>query len=153
MSLMNRRKQGLFLFVRALLCTTFCTATGPQILWSTTLPNGGTIGEGLRKGTGVVLSENEQSLWVTSENGGLHVLDATAGGTLVSFQPDNIDEHYTESRSSVSLHHTSQSIEFGVYAIVDVPEHHGDINTPASPLTDDITRYARAYVLAFASTV
>lgn len=120
------------LLVGALISTPLCSAVGPQILWSKTLPNGGMIGEGLRKGTGVVLADDEESLWVTSETGSVYILNATDGSTLVSFRPDVIENRYTESRSAVSLHQTSQSIEFGVYAVVDVPEHHGQDNTATS---------------------
>jgi hypothetical protein len=109
---------------------------GPDVLWSKVLPNGGFIGEGLRKGTGVVLSTNEETLWATSENGGLFVLGATDGNILASFEPETIAGHNTESRSSVFLHQNSESVEFGVYAVVDVPEHHGD----ALMATSDITR-------------
>ncbi len=113
-----------------------CGAMGPDVLWSKVLPNGGFIGEGLRKGTGVVLSTNEETLWATSENGGLFVLGATDGNILASFEPETIAGHNTESRSSVFLHQNSESVEFGVYAVVDVPEHHGD----ALMATSDITR-------------
>lgn len=112
-----------------IICTRMCSAIGPQVLWSEPLPNGGFIGQGLRKGTGVVLSTNEETLWATCENGGLFVLRAADGNTLASFEPETISGHTTESRSSVSLHQNSKSVEFGVYAVVDVLEHHGEAMT------------------------
>ena len=51
------------LLVTIMLCSTrVCQAVGPHLLWSQTLPNGGIIGEGLRKGNAVVLSDDEQTL-------------------------------------------------------------------------------------------
>ena len=129
----------IILAVRALICTRLCSAIGPQVLWSKTLPNGGFIGEGLRKGTGVVLSSNEETLWATSENGGVFVLGVADGRTLASFEPETIAGRNTESRSSVSLYQTSESVEFGVYAVVDVLEHHGD-DDAMTMMTSD-TRY------------
>lgn len=138
------RNASFFLLVGALISTRLCSAVGPHILWTKTLPNGGMIGEGLRKGTGIILAENEESLWVTSETGSLNILNATDGTIIASFQPDPVENHYTESRSSVSLYQTSQSVEFGVYAVIDVPEHHGQESNTTSTTSIDITRCVRA---------
>jgi hypothetical protein len=140
----SKQRVHMSILVRALLCTRLCNAIGPHVLWTRTLPNGGSIGEGLRKGTGVVLSANEESLWVTSENGSLNVLDAANGSLLASFQPEIIDGHYTESRSSVSLYQSNESIDFGVYAVVDVPERHFRDSTDDIFITPLDTRYVRS---------
>ena len=68
-------------------------------------------------------------LWVTAESGSTHVIDGTSGNIVASFHPEAIDDHYTQSRSSVALYQPDQSIEFAVYAVIDVVVGHGD-DTP-----------------------
>jgi hypothetical protein len=108
----------------ALMCTTLCNAAIPELLWSRTLLNGGIIeGEGLRKGNSVILSDDEESLWLTTETGTLHVMD-TNGNSIKTFHPETTADRYTESRSSVSLYqpeYLNQSIVFAVFAVIDVP--------------------------------
>lgn len=135
--------------MRFLLLTLVCArlsnaVVGPNPLWSQPLPNGGTIeGEGLRKGNAVVLSDDEQSLWVTAESGSLHVYDSAGGTRLASFHPEAIDGHYTGSHSSVSLYQPNESIEFAVYAVVDVSDHHGGDSLPTM-MSGGISRYVCA---------
>ena len=110
----------------SLMCATLCNAAIPELLWSRTLPNSGTIeGEGLRKGNSVVLSADEQSLWLTTETGTLHVYD-TNGNSIKTFHPETTADRFTESRSSVSLYqpeYRNQSVVYAVYAVIDVPHH------------------------------
>lgn len=110
-------------------CLRFAGATGPELLWSQPLSNDSTIeGEGLRKGNGVVLSLDEQSLWVTAESGSVYVYATNSGSILSSFQPEAIENHYTESRSSVSLYQPNGSVAFAVAAVIDIRRngHHDD---------------------------
>lgn len=126
------------LIFMSLACARFTNAAIPELLWSRTLPNSGTIGgEGLRKGNAVVLSDDQHSLWLTTETGTLHVYD-TDGNAIKTFRPNTTAERYTESRSSVSLYQpdTSRSIIYAVYAVIDVP-HHGENGTSS----DAISRY------------
>jgi hypothetical protein len=118
-----------------------CNAAIPELLWSRTLLNSGTVdGEGLRKGNSVVLSSDEQSLWLTTETGTLHVMD-TNGNSIKTFHPATTADRYTESRSSVSLYppeNPNQSIAFAVYAVIDVP-HLGQNGTNSG--RDAISRF------------
>lgn len=127
-------------------CADYASAAEPEILWSQTLSNGGTIeGEGLLKGNGVVLSEDEQSLWVATDSGRISVLEASSGTLLSSFRPQQIEGHYIESRSSVALYQPSTSVVFAVYAVVDVPESHGHEHGVTA--ANDISRYVHTYNL------
>lgn len=121
----------------SLACARFGNAAIPELLWSRTLPNSGTIeGEGLRKGNAIVLSDDQQSLWLTTETGTLHVYD-TDGKAIKKFRPDTTVDRYTESRSSVSLYqpeYLSQSIVYAVYAVIDVP-HHGENGTRSDAIS------------------
>jgi hypothetical protein len=114
-----------------LTCARFSNAAIPELLWSRKLPNSGTIeGEGLRKGNAVVLSDDQKSLWLTTEAGTLYVYD-TDGNAIKKFRPVTTADRYTASRSSVSLYqleYPSQSIVYAVYAVIDVP-HHGENGT------------------------
>ena len=108
----------------SLACAGLCSAIDPELLWSRLLPDSGTIeGQGLRKGNGVVLSDDQQSLWVTTETGSLHVYSKDGQDKISTFQPTNIANRYTESRSSVSLYqpHPNKPAEYAVYAVIDVP--------------------------------
>jgi hypothetical protein len=111
----------------------------PELLWSRKLPDSTTIeGEGLRKGNAIVLSDDQQSLWLTTETGTLHVYH-TNGNTIRKFRPNTTADRYTESRSSVSLYqpeYPNRSIVYAVYAVIDVP-HHGENGTRS----DAISRY------------
>jgi len=137
---------NLLIIVSLSLCAKLCNAVGPQLLWSQTLPNGGTIeaSGGLRKGNAVVLSEDEQSLWVTTESGSVNVYESTSGSSLFYFQPEAIGGHYTESRSSISLYQPGQSIVFAIYAVIDVPDsRHGDDSNTTMMTSVDTSRYVR----------
>mgnify|MGYP000506220532 CR=1 FL=1 len=100
-----------------------CLSQFPQLLWSSNILQTSCIsGGGLRKGNGVVLSSDQQKLWVTDAAGSLHLvrlLDEER--QQVVFTPDSLPNRMVESRSSAALFEGPTS-SFAVYTVIDAPD-------------------------------
>ena len=83
------------------------------------------VGGGFRKGNGVVLSKKQDSIWITDGAGRLHLVRINKDNDHVVFQPTNLLNRMTESRSSVVLFESDTST-FAVYAVIDTPVGYSD---------------------------
>ena len=119
----------------------------PELRWTYQLPNAGKItSDGLlRRGNAVVSTRDGKYLYVTTDDGILHILalkdgdnhgaptgngnqrldERGMGGVdtdaTVTFKPSPIPGRHIDCRSGVSLHETDDGVQFAVYAIADVP--------------------------------
>jgi len=120
----------------------------PQLRWTYQLPNSGKISSDglLRKGNAVVSTQDGRYVYVTTNDGILHILslrngenhaaatstssnermDETGmGGVDIvatkAFEPVPLPNRHIDCRSGVSLHETKDGVQFAVYAITDVP--------------------------------
>lgn len=100
-----------------------CLSQFPQLLWSSNLlQNSGISGGGLRKGNGVVLSNDQHKLWVADAAGSLHLVRLLDEERQhVVFTPENLPNRMVESRSSAALFEGSMN-SFAVYTVIDTPE-------------------------------
>lgn len=96
----------------------------PSIRWVRRLKGCGSISDASpRRGNGVVSAPNGQTVWITDDEGALHILDAdNYTKDEIYFRPPLVANRWTESRSSVSLHVDPNGIayKYAVYAVIDV---------------------------------
>ena len=95
----------------------------PSIRWSRRLNGCGTLSDASpRKGNGVVASQSGQHVWITDDEGTLHILDPTnSTSDEILFKPPAVEMRRIESRSSVTLSQNETGVDYAVYAVVDVP--------------------------------
>jgi len=110
----------------------------PAVRWETRLPGAGPGGSGGSGGGGkpgprrhnaVRLSPDQTHLYVTLDDGALHILDADngddGGGRVVaSYRPPSVSDHGITCASGVSFSDSSGGASddaFAVYAVLDVP--------------------------------
>lgn len=94
----------------------------PSIRWVRQLSGGGTLSSaGVRRGNGVEVARNGMTVWVTDDEGSVHILDAhNASREELVFIPTPMEGRTTESRSKACICQNETSLDFAVYAIVDV---------------------------------
>lgn len=86
------------------------------------LQNRNILNGGLRKGNAVVLSKDQNNLWVADAAGSLHVVRLIHGNRdHVLFEPSSLPNRAIESRSSVALYEGSQTT-FAAYTVIDTPD-------------------------------
>lgn len=113
-----------------------CADAIPEIVWEYKILGGGKIdGPGVRKGNGVVLSEDEKTVWTTSVDGSVRIL---SNDTTYFFQPQQIENRKMECRSSIALSHDEDgSVRFGVYAVMDIPDDETKITSRIILITSE----------------
>ena len=95
----------------------------PSTLWEYQLEASGTISSGsVRHGNGVIAAQDESSLWVTTDDGYLHLLTnlEPSNITEIVYKPLSLTDRQTESRSNAQLYEQDGHVVYGVYAILDV---------------------------------
>ena len=94
----------------------------PYIRWARSLSGCGTLSDASpRKGNGVVVAQNGKNVWVTDDEGRLHIFDARQGNPPgIIFEPTTIKNKRVESRSSVSLIQNETQVLYAVYSVVDL---------------------------------
>lgn len=109
----------------------FQVQADPLIRWVRRLKGCGSISDASpRRGNGVVSAANGQTVWITDDEGALHILDAdNHTKDEIYFNPPLVANRWTESRSSVSLfvEPNGNAPEYAVYAVIDV-----DPNAPSA---------------------
>ena len=107
----------------------FQAQADPLIRWVRRLKGCGSISDaGPRRGNGVVSAVNGKTVWISDDEGALHILDAeNHTKDEIYFKPPLVANRWIESRSSVSLFvkRNGTATEYAVYAVIDV-----DHNTP-----------------------
>ena len=102
----------------------FQVQADPLIRWVRRLKGCGSISDASpRRGNGVVSAANGQTVWITDDEGALHILDAdNHTQDEIYFKPSLVENRWTESRSSVSLfvEPNGTTTEYAVYAVIDV---------------------------------
>jgi len=91
--------------------------------WMFSIPGGGSIaGVGFRKGNAIVVSKNGKSLYATSDDGNLHIINLAADPpTIITFEPDVVAGTTIDGRLGVTLHEEEEGDTYAIYAILDVP--------------------------------
>ena len=102
----------------------FRVQADPLIRWVRRLQGCGSISDaGPRRGNGVVSAMNGHTVWITDDEGALHILDAhNHTKDEIYFKPPLVANRWTESRSSVSLFVVPNrtTTEYAIYAVIDV---------------------------------
>ena len=82
-------------------------------------PRGSTTG--VRLGNGVVQSQ-AGTLWITQADGSLRILSTSDDGISEKhYQPTLLTNRTMECRSSTSLYEIDDSVQYGVYSVIDMP--------------------------------
>lgn len=82
-------------------------------------PRGSTTG--VRLGNAVVQSHGG-TLWITQADGSLRILSISDDDiTEKRYQPTLLTNRTMECRSSTSLHEIDNSVQYGVYSVIDMP--------------------------------
>lgn len=110
-------------------CSNTCHATNfleePSVQWTYRLPGSGTLsGRGLRSGNEVLASPNGDTVFVTADDGSLHLIATNNRDNSIIFEPDPVAGTFTECRSGVTLVYdpnTPNQVNYVVYAVIDVP--------------------------------
>lgn len=107
----------------------------PKVQWTTQIDGSGTLsGRGLRRGNEVFLDDATGILFVTADDGSLHLIDTSNNNnqqqeqSSIVFVPDTVTGTYTESTSAgvtlvrdATTTTESEGVEYAIYAVVDVP--------------------------------
>lgn len=78
----------------------------PSLKWSVQLEGSGRLsGRGLRKGNAIVAYKDGTKIFVTANDGSLHIIQTTTTqvNTLAIFMPDEIQGRFTECRSGATV--------------------------------------------------
>lgn len=100
----------------------------PNVRWTFELDGKGQglSGRNLRKGNAVVAHKDGNLLFVTADDGSLHILETNQSPPTSSvFEPESLAGRYTECRSGVSvveeMDDDGKTTYYLVYAVVDTP--------------------------------
>ena len=96
----------------------------PNVRWTHRLDGaGGLSGRGLRKGNEVVAHKGGNLIFITADDGSLHILDnrsMDSGGIV--YEPKTVTGTYTECRSGVSqVEDKDGKTQYLLYAVIDTP--------------------------------
>jgi hypothetical protein len=92
----------------------------PSLEWTYQLPGSGSLsGRGVRKDNAVVVSYDGSSVFVTADDGTLHIVKPSdLSSSIVVDVPINTSNSSTECRSGISISETSsRQVNFVVYAV------------------------------------
>ena len=118
----RRRIPKLFLCLNIVFCQSD-SSTIPATFWEYQLKGSGSIsGAIVRRENGLVASQDETSLWITMDDGSLHIITELFPKTIKEkiYMPTSLANRYIESRSNVQLYEHKGKVLYGVYAILDV---------------------------------
>jgi hypothetical protein len=96
----------------------------PKLKWSTKLEGTGLFGPEAKitNGNAVISSPDGSLVYVTLDNGGIHVLSAHDGAPRWSYGPEPLASGWTVScNSGVYFGKMENGDQYAVYAVVDVP--------------------------------
>jgi len=93
----------------------------PELKWTKKLEGnfGKLSGPGVRQGNGVVVSPNDEEIWVTDDEGGVHIIDYHSQKEITYHPSPLSPSHWIESRSSISIYDNATNF-LAVYAITDI---------------------------------
>ena len=99
------------------------TVSSNSVKWEYQINGSGKLGQsGLRKGNGVVASADGRQVWVSMDDGTLHVLQSDNPEINPKiFTPKQYYGYNIESRSSVSLIETYEGVTCALYAVIYSP--------------------------------
>ena len=93
--------------------------SSPAVGWTYQLPGSGTLsGRGVRRSNAVVSSYDGSTVFVTADDGSLHIIKPADLSTSVVVDAPSEQSTYTECRSGVALSETDGSVNFAVYAAI-----------------------------------
>jgi hypothetical protein len=96
----------------------------PSLEWTYQLPGSGSLsGRGVRKNNAVVVSYDGLSVFVTADDGTLHILKPSdLSSSIVVDVPISSGNRSTECRSGISISETfNKQVNFVVYAVTMLP--------------------------------
>jgi hypothetical protein len=109
----------------------------PSLKWSVQLEGSGRgLSRGLRKGNAIVAYKDGTKIFVTANDGSLHIIQTTNQvNTLAVFVPDEIQDRYTGCRSGATV--VDKDIQDGhfVAVVADAAEATTNIDTGEGPTT------------------
>lgn len=100
----------------------------PNVQWTHQLPGSGTLsGRGIRQGNEVLASDDDTTLFVTADDGTLHMINTDNPDSTITYEPEIPSGTYTESSTGVTLVHDPKTgdVDYAVYAVADVPVRAG----------------------------
>ena len=118
----KRRIPKLFLCLNLVFCQSD-SSTSPTTIWEYQLKGSGSIsGAIVRRENGLVASHDEKSLWITMDDGSLHIITDPFHRTVTEmvYMPTSLTDRSIQSRSNVQLYEHQGNVVYGVYAILDV---------------------------------
>lgn len=97
----------------------------PSLRWSINLAGERSV----RQGNAVVVSRDGSRVFVTAQDGSLHILQVRALSRSLVFEPSNASSSSSGSTTScssgVALYETSQGVQFAAYAVTDTAASSG----------------------------
>jgi hypothetical protein len=96
--------------------------SGPTVDWTYQLPDSGTLGgRGVRRHNGVASSYSGSSVFVTTDDGSLHIIKPADFSTSIVVSAPVENDAFTECRSGVAVSETNGLVNFVVYAVILSP--------------------------------
>ena len=112
---------SMFITASLLLCLASVNGnylSGPTVDWTYQLPNSGTLsGRGVRRHNGVTSSYSGSSVFVTADDGSLHIIKPGDFSTSIVVDAPSEADTFTECRSGVAVSETNGTVNFVVYAV------------------------------------
>jgi hypothetical protein len=128
MALFHRRTWQIFLFSTLVLLESSngSLLAQPAVRWTHRLTGSGDLSSrGLRKGNAVVVSKSGNLIFVTADDGSLHILDPQKiknDTSSIVFEPTPVDGRSTGCRSGVTpVDDEGGRTQYLVYAVIDTP--------------------------------
>lgn len=134
----------MFIIALLLLCLASVNGdylSGPTVDWTYQLPNSGTLGgRGVRRHNGVVSSYSGSSVFVTADDGSLHIIKPDDFSTSIVVDAPAEKDTFTECRSGVAVSETNGKINFVVYAVGFSPLTNGTNASNGTASQNDVKR-------------
>jgi len=104
--------------------------TEPLVQWSYTLPQSDISQDrSLRKGNAVVASQDDELLFITTQDASLFILQTSDGLPITdAYQPQSVTGAVTSSQSGVALAEDEYGVQYAVYAVIDAPDSEDAFN-------------------------
>ena len=91
----------------------------PAVRWTYQLPGSGTLSDrGVRRNNAVVLSYDGSTVFVTADDGSLHIIKPENLANSIVVDAPSEQNAYTECRSGVAISETGGTVNFAVYAAI-----------------------------------